>query len=212
MYNHTFGHDVLGRYLDNKLQGAKDWALENFTKADADLDEALVEARKAYRLSLPTIIRESLWVEYKPVGNGRSNLHSEPDRIAIHVPLLGTAELVNHVGTEGSLNRPRVQGDELVVHENRQLTYFPEKALDPAAARKAGEAFKARALQVAEGCVAEVERRSVEIDHYNTAVEAALQEQRARVENARRYRAELEAGIGLPTSRPSVDGGDGASR
>lgn len=122
MYGHTFGHDALGRHLDAKLQAAKDWALDNLTKADADLDEALAKARKAYRLTLPAIMREALWVEYKPVGNGRSTSHSEPDRILIHVPLSGTAELVNHVGAEGRHDRPRVHGDELVVVENRQLT------------------------------------------------------------------------------------------
>lgn len=206
MNQYTFGHDALGRYLEGRLRQVREWALDKLTEPDADLDALIERAREDHRVTPPAIMREAIWVEFKPAGNGRAVTNSEPDRILIHVPLSGTAELINHVGREGRHGQPCVHGDELVLVEERQLTYFPERTLDAASARKVGEEISARALRTAEACVAEVASRSAEIERFDAALKAVLDEQRGKVENARRYRSELQAGIGLPTARPPAEG------
>lgn len=202
----SFGHDALGRFLEDRLRRAEEWALDELTGEGADLDALVAEARRKFGVAVPEILHDALWVEFKPVGNGRNVRHSEPDRVLVHVPLSGTAELI---GRDERHDGPRVSGDELVVVETRQLTYFPERALNADGARAEGEALKARALQAAEARIAQLAAGAGDIARYNAALETALRQQRAKVENARRYRAELEVGIALPTSRP---GGGEAGR
>lgn len=202
----SFGHDALGRFLEERLRRAQEWALDKLTGEGADLDALVAEAGRTFGVAVPGILHDGLWVEFKPAGNGRNVRHSENDCVLIHVPHFGTAELISLDDGHGG---PRVTGGELVVSEPRQLTYFPERALNADGARAEGEALKARALQAAEARIARVAAGAGEIARYNAALEAALRQQRAKVENVRRYRAELEAGIGLPTSRP---GGGEASR
>lgn len=207
----SFGHDALGRFLGDRLQRAMEWALESFTREGVDLDACMAEAKRTHGVAVPEILIDALWVEYQPAGNGRNVRHSEPDRVVVHIPLSGTAEIVDRLGREGRHDGPKVQGDELVVAESLQLTYFPERALNADAARADGEALRSRALRAAEERVAEAKARSGEIERYNAALEAALTAQRAKVENCLRYRAELEAGIGLPTARPRGDDAGEAS-